>query len=771
MGPPFLQMTRRDLLRFFGAAGGLAAAGNLTGCADALARQNAISVDGWQKSVCRFCGTGCEMAVGLEKGRVVKVEGLQGGWNRGRLCVKGLMNRDILYVKDRALHPMIRHNGTLVQATWDDALDATAEGFKRAIAEGGPKAVGFYGSGQLLTQDSYTANKLFKAGIGSNNVEGNPRLCMASAVAGYISTYGQDEPMGVYDDINHATLMFITGANMMEAHPVLWEMVKDRKKVYPALEIIVVDPRRTPTARAADMHLQIRPGTDVALYNAMCYEFIRTGLVDREMIDEHLTFRKGAPTTDPLTFEDLVQFLDDYTPSKVAELCGVGAADIREAAQRFGNAEAALSLWTMGINQQTHGTAANRMINAIHLLTGQIGRPGASPFSLTGQPNAGGGVRDMGALSHSLPLGMVVANPEHRAKWEKNWGVPAGRIAPEPGYHTVRMFQAMYEGHLKAALVMCTNPGHSLPNSAKYREGMEKCFLVVADAVHPTPTSELADVVLPAAMWVEKEGVYSSAERRYHMIHKLVDPPGEAKSDLEILVALADRLGHGDLIKSRTPRDVWDEWRAFSKGSKYDFSGMTYERLEKEAGLRWPVPSEDSPETLYRFVPGKDPLAKPEGRIDFYSRPDKRAVVYLTPQNDFAEAPDEEFPFILTTGRKLEHWHTETMTGKIDELAPIRTDYLEVHPTDARKLGVKQGERVLVSSRRGEVSLWVVLSDAVRPGLVFAPMHCRKNLVNDVCIDAVDPVSFEPEFKIAAVRVERSESPSTSHRTGYRGIA
>lgn len=747
-----MPMTRRELLRLFGSSAAVAAVG--PGACVPWTREEAVRVDSWHKSVCRFCGSGCETRVGLRGGRVVKVEGHQAGWNRGRLCIKGLLNREILYVSDRALHPMVRSDGRLVSATWTEALDAAAEGLRAAIREGGADAVAFYGSGQLFTEESYTANKLFKAGIGTNNVDGNPRLCMASAAAAYKSVFGADEPAGCYEDIEHATLFFVIGANMAECHPVVWERVMDRRRTHPETRIIVVDPRRTPTARLADQHLQLRPGTDVALLNAMCQELIAADLVDAEFVSRFVTFRRdGAAGPEP-ALEEFVRFLEDYTPEKVAGVCGLSAAEIREAARWFGIADAALSFWTMGLNQQSHGTAANRMVMALHLLTGQIGRPGATPFSLTGQPNAGGGVRDTGALAHALPAGRLVTSAEDRAEMERLWGVPPGRIRPTPGLSAVPMFEAMRDGRVRAALVMCTNPARSLPNAERYREGMERAFLVVSDAIFPTDTAELADVFLPAAMWAEKEGVFSQSERRYHLVEKLVEPPGEARPDLDILAELADRLGHGDLIAARTPEAVWDEWRRISAGTTYDFTGITYDRLREEPGIRWPCPHPEHPGTCRRYVPGEDPLAKPTGRIDFYGRPDGRAVVFLSEQGPFREPPVSGRPFILSTGRRLELWHTNTITGRIGELAEIEADYLEIHPTDARGLGVAEGDRVRVKSVRGEVLLRARPTDRVRPGVVFAPFHSLERLVNAVTIDALDPLSFQPEYKLAAVSVE-----------------
>ncbi|WP_343211075.1 molybdopterin oxidoreductase family protein [Archangium violaceum] len=578
---------------------------------------------------------------------------------------------------------------------------------------------------------------------------------MASAAFGSKSVFGADEPSGRYDDIEHATRFFVIGANMAECHPVVWERVRDRLRTAPQTRVIVVDPRRTPTARDATLHLQIRPGTDVALLNAMTYELLRTGLVDPAFINDFVTFRKGTADSPPLTLEDFQKLLEDYAPEKMANLCGLSTAEIREAARLFGISQAAMSFWTMGLNQQTHGVAANRMMMALHLLTGQIGRPGTGPFSLTGQTNAGGGVRDTGSLSHALPAGRLVSKEKDRHEMEKLWGLPEGRISPNPGLSAVPLFEAMREGKVRAALVMATNPARSLPNADRYRVGMEKAFLVVSDSIFPTDTAQYADVFLPAAMWAEKEGVLSQSERRYHLVEKLVEPPGEARSDLDILVALGERLGHGELLKARTPEAVWDEWRMISADTPYDFRGMTYARLKELPGLTWPCPTEQHPGTCHRYVPGEDPLAKKEGRIDFYARPDGRAIVYLSEQGPFRESLTSDYPMTLTTGRRLEHWHTATLTGRIPQLQGIDIDYLEIHPGDAAVMGVKEGDMVQVTSARGSVRLKALPSMRVRPGVVFALMHSMEHLVNAATSDYQDPTSAQPEYKLAAVGVER----------------
>jgi len=754
-------LTRRELLKRLGMlAGGTALTGPLSGCEELWRRQPVIEVDEWHQGACRFCGTGCAVQIGTRNGEVVDVKGDPNGHNRGRLCIKGILNRDILSVEDRLKQPLIRHNGSLREASWEDAMGLVADRFGAAIDERGPDSVAFYGSGQLFTEESYTANKLFKAGIGTNNVDGNPRLCMTSAAAGYISVFGADEPMGCYEDIDHADCFFITGSNTHDCHPIIWERVMDRKRHRPDTPIIVVDPRETPTARKADEHLPIEPGTDVSLYNAMIHEFIANDHVDREMVDEYLTFqREGA--NGPRSFDDLRRHVADYRPEDVADRCGLRARRIKEVAHTFAASGATMSLWTMGLNQQSQGTACNRLVNAMHLLTGQIGRPGATPFSITGQPNAGGGVRDTGALAHALPGGRLVADDEDRAEMEDLWDVPRGSISPEPGPPAVSMFEAMREGDIACGLVMCTNPAHSLPNAERYHEGMDRTFLAVADVVHPTETTRRADVVLPSAMWAEKGGVFSQSERRYHLVPEVTDPPGAARADLDILLDLADRLGHSALLE-QSREAIWEEWRKISAHSYYNFEGITYDRLREEPGILWPCPDEDHPGTCRRYLPGQDPISKKdEGRFDFYGRPDGRAVIWLHDQNPRSDPESDDFPLTLTTGRVLEHWHTATITGRLDQLQDVDIEFLQIHPRDAHRRGIADGDEVRVTSRRGDATLRAKLTDAVSTGTVFAPFHSARRLVNAVVNDTVDPHSGEPEFKVSAVDVQPL-SPSSN---------
>lgn len=712
------------------------------------------TADVWHKSTCRFCGTGCTIKVGMREGAIVDIRGHEDGHNKGVICVKGTMLRSLPEIEGRLTKPMIRQDGKLVESSWDEALDLIASRFKEVRDVHGPDALAFYGSGQLFTEESYTANKLFKAGLGTNNVDGNPRLCMASAAAGYVTVFGKDEPPGSYADIDHADFIFIMGANPAECHPPLWEHVQRRRAMRREAFVVCVDPRRSETAKRSDLHLPVIAGTDLLLLNAMAHVIFEDGLADIPFIEKHVRFSDGVATTDIDNFRRL---LAENAPEKVEARLGIGADVIRHVAHRFATSRASISLWTMGINQRTQGTRLNIMLNALHLITGQICRPGATPFSVTGQPNACGGVRDTGSLSHALPAGRVVANPEHRAEVEKLWGVPAGTISPNPGHHAVSLFRAMESGSVKAALIMCTNPGQSMPNSGRYMAAMEKCFTVVSEIVPDSETAKTASVLLPAALWVEKEGAMGQGERRYQLVEKLLEPPGECKSDLWILVELAKRLGHGDLIKAQDPQAVWDEWRQFSRGSAYDFSGMTYERLRKLPGLQWPCPDENHPGTVRRYVEGDDPLVEKGRGIHFYGHKDGRAHIPFCPYVPSPEQPSAEFPLYLTTGRVLEQWHTGTMTGRIKELrdaaGPAR---FTVSAIDASSRGIESGDMITVASSFGEVQGRAVIDSDMRPGLMFAAFYDARLLVNKVVADHVDPVSREPEYKLTAVQFRKA---------------
>ncbi len=736
----------------------------------------------WQKTVCRFCGTGCGVKVGLNAaGQLIALKGDdEHPTTKGMVCAKALFLPKIVYSSDRLQTPQIRKNGKLEDATWDEAMDLVANKFAEAIKSYGPDSVAYYGSGQAFSEESYFANRLFKGGIGTNNVEGNPRLCMASAVGGYVTTFGKDEPYGSYDDIDHAKTFFITGSNTAEAHPVIFDRILARKEEDPEVKIILLDPRKTAVRKIADVHMAPIPGFDLGIYHAMAKLIIDAGKHDKDFVDAHAVFKKvvkkddGSTEVVDVTWDEYLEFLADFTPEKVEEVTGVKARDIEKAAKLFANGPT-MSFWTMGLNQRSRGVWANNLVHNLHLLTGNAGKPGATSFSITGQPNACGGVRDTGSLAHLLPYGRSVKKEEHRAEMEKIWGAEAGIIKDKPGKHTIAMFDALLSGDIKVMLTLTTNPGQSLPNLTPYREAMasDDSFLVVLDA-YPTRTTELADVVLPAAMWSEKRGTYGMSERRYQLLDKVIEPPPGAIPDLDILMDLSQRLqklgvvkeGYSDKLK--TVDDVWAEMMEASADTAYDFRGITRPRMEKERGIRWPCPTEDHPGTAIRYVKGKDPILDngpyadntlKDGDVKFYARPDGKAIIWLRPPLGPAEPADDEYPVVLSTGRVIEHWHTGTMTMKAPELLRAQPDaFVEINPKDAKKWGIEQGDQVKIISRRGTNTMRAKVIDTPREGMIFVPWHWPQDdwMINKVTINAFDPGSKQPEFKVCAVKLEKA---------------
>lgn len=742
----------------------------------ASAEEATPDVDEWVKSVCRFCGTGCGVMLGVKNRKLVSLRGdSKHPTTKGLVCAKALFLPKVVHSPDRLTRPLVRKEGRLQEATWEEAMEAVCDGFAKVIREKGPQAVAYYGSGQAMTEESYLANRLFKGGIGSNNVEGNPRLCMASAVGGYISTYGKDEPMGAYDDIDHASVFFLVGTNTAECHPVIFDRILAARKSGRGVRVVTIDPRWSPVGRHTDLYLQPKPGMDLAVFHAMAQVIIEEGRHRRSFIDKNVQFKivqDGKPKK--VDFAHYTEWLQQYTPEAAEKLSGVPAADIRHAARLFAGGPT-MSFWTMGLNQRTKGVWANNLMHNLHLITGQIGKPGATPFSLTGQPNACGGVRDTGTLSHLLPYGRLVAKEQHRKEMEALWGCKPGTIAPKPGLHTIAMFDALAKDEIGAMLILTTNPGQSLPHANKYRAAMgkprpNKPFIVVLD-IFQTRTTELADVVLPAAMWAEKTGVFGMSERRYQLHPKVTEAPGEAKSDFDFLLEFAAGLEERGVVrpgfitrKFKDVDDVWQEIMLASKGTPYDFMGITRERLVKERGLRWPCPDPSHPGTTRRFVKGDDPLldgdsSLKDGETKFYSAPDQRATVWLRPVQEPAELADAEYPMVLTTGRVLEHWHTGTMTMRAPELRnAYRQCFIEIHPDDAAPLGIRSGDQVRITSRRGEATMKARVISAPQPGMCFVPMHWEDDpsMINRVTINAIDAGSKQPEFKICAVKLAKA---------------
>ncbi|MFC1836553.1 molybdopterin oxidoreductase family protein [Thermodesulfobacteriota bacterium] len=776
-----MTITRREMIKL-SAAAFTAAALNIPFAKDTIAG-DVVEVDKWVKGACRFCGTGCGVFVGVRGGKCVGIRGNpKAATNFGFLCVKGFKGFMSMYHPDRLTKPLIRQpDGNFKEATWDQALDTVTKKFKELQEKHGKDAVAYYGSGQCMTEESYTFNKLWKGGFRSNMVEGNPRLCMASAVGGYVSTFGTDEPAGSYADIEKARTFFLVGSNMAECHPIIFRRIARQKLKNPDLiKIIVCEPRLTSTARIADVWLPADPGTDLAVFHCMAREIVKNGWVDKFFIENLCRFTTGKQVQD---FEAYKEFLEQFTPEAVEKLTRVPAANIKEAARLFGKEGPTMSLWTMGLNQRTRGVWANNLMHNLHLITGNICKDGADSFSLTGQPNACGGVRETGSLCHLLPGTRPVKSEKVRAQVEQAWDIPAGTIDPKPGFHTMKMFGALGGEKdpgkpIKAMFVTTTNPAQSLPNAPKYFKGMRDSFLVVAD-IFPTRTTQLADVILPAAFIYEKGGVYGCSERRSQLTTICVNPPGEAKPDLWIAAQIAKRMGLEKLIPwngddiTKMNQLAWDDYRNCVKDTEHTLYGITYERLLKsEKGFQWPCPTVDSPGTAKRYVRGRDPImdmpnivkVPSTAMIYFYAdkKHEGKANVFLRPYKGAEEVPDKEWPFFLTTGRVIEQWHTGTMTMRVPEIARSQPNaYIEIHPTDAEAYKIKNGDMVKVTSRRGFNVLPAHVVRNALPGVLFVPWFDQAwdRMVNRVTIDAFDKGSKQPEFKVCAVKIERVGSP------------
>jgi len=783
-----VSIDRRTFLKVLGTGGAVVAAS----CAD---RERADRLDAaddgalrdadltWDKAPCRFCGTGCGVEVGVKDGRVMAVRGdVASPVNRGLLCVKGYHLPAFLAGDDRLTHPLRRHpDGREERISWDEALDLVAAEYTRVLAESGPEAVGVYGSGQWTVHDGYAASKWVKGGMRSNNLDPNARLCMASAVTGFMTQFQSDEPMGCYEDFEAGDDFVLWGNNMAEMHPVLFSRILESKRLRPGVRIVDVGTRRTPTSDWADLYVEIRPGSDLALANGILHLLVANGAVDRAFVEENVVFRRGVEDLDEIgygcygeqaerygfkdraresSFEELRGFLADYTPQRTAELTGVPAAQVRALAEIYGERNrGTVSLWCMGVNQHVRGTWMNNLITDLHLLTGKIGRPGANPFSLTGQPSACGTAREVGTLSNRLPADMVVTNPEHRAKAEEIWGLPAGTINPVPGYHTMDMFRAFARGDLKTLWVQTTNPWVSLPNLHRFeRKPGDGRFLVVSD-VYPTPTTAVADLVLPAAAWIEREGVFGNSERRTQHWNRMVEPPGEAREDAWQIIEVARRMGMGHLFPwdGDWHEPMYEEYRRFTLGVGKDLA--SYAELRETRGMIWPVV--DGQETRYRYAAGHDPYVEKSEGVHFYKAKGygEKAAFWLRPYQPPAEEPDDEYPFWLSTGRILEHWHTGSMTRRVRQLhqAAPRA-YVELNRADAAQLSVKEGDLVRLVSRRGEMELPARVDGRGKPprGSVFVPFFDESKRINELTLDAMDNISKEPDFKKCAVRVEKA---------------
>jgi assimilatory nitrate reductase catalytic subunit len=715
------------------------------------------------KSTCPYCGVGCGVIIESEGDQITGVRGdpLHPA-NFGRLCSKGanlhLTATAAVTQQTRLLQPMQRasRDASPQRISWDAALDSTAQKFAQVITDHGPDAVGFYISGQLLTEDYYVFNKLAKGLIGTNNIDSNSRLCMSSAVAGYKQTLGADAPPACYDDVNHAGCIFIVGSNTAFAHPVLFRRIEDAKKANPTMKIIVADPRRTDTVELADLFLPILPGTDVMLFNGMLHIMLWEGWINNEFINAH---------TDG--FEALKATVRDCTPELTADICGIKKEDLFAAAKMFATSKATLSLYCQGLNQSSSGTAKNAALINMHLATKQIGKPGAGPLSLTGQPNAMGG-REVGGMANLMSGHRDLANPQHREEIQKLWNVPS--VPSVPGKTAVEMFQAAADGQIKVLWIVCTNPAQSMPDQAVVRKAMERAELVIVqEAFATTATCAYADILLPATTWGEKEGTVTNTERRVSRVLPAVAAPGETQHDWSIAAEFARRLekllpskSPQTLFAYETPESVWLEHRESTRGRDLDITGMSYALLEATP-LQWPMREGESAGKERLYENNVFPTAS--GKANFVN------TVY----KPVAEPRESRFPFSLTTGRLRDQWHGMSRTGTLGKLfGHVAEPVVQMNVQDMTRRLIKEGDLVHVTSKRGSILLPVQASKEVGMSQAFIAMHWGEEFlsglsstgerlagVNAITTSAFCPTSKQPELKHAAVKILKAELPWT----------
>ncbi|RLA07284.1 MAG: periplasmic nitrate reductase subunit alpha [Gammaproteobacteria bacterium] len=799
----------------------------------------------WDKAACRFCGTGCSVLVGTHKGRVVASQGdPDSPVNRGLNCIKGYFLSKIMYGKDRLTKPLLRKtdgkydkNGKFEEVSWDEAFTVMADKFKTTLKEKGPTAVGMFGSGQWTVWEGYAAAKLYKAGFRSNNIDPNARHCMASAVAGFMRTFGADEPMGCYDDLENADAFVLWGPNMAEMHPILWSRLTDRRLTHKGCEVHVMSTYKHRSFELSDNDLIFKPQTDLIIANYIANYVVQNGGVNKEFVEKHVNLRLGNTDigyglrpehplekkaknnkkrkdtvgSKPMTFEEYTKFLSDYDLDSTSEKTGVPKENLLKLAKLFNDPKKKItSYWTMGMNQHTRGTWINNLVYNIHLLTGKISEPGSGPFSLTGQPSACGTAREVGTFAHRLPADLVVMKKPHRDFSEKVWKLPEGTIPKKPGFHAVLQNRKLKDGKLNAYWVQCTNNMQAAPNMNEesypgYRN--PKNFIVVSDP-YPTVTAMAADLILPTAMWTEKEGAYGNAERRTQFWREQVQAPGESKSDLWQVMEFSKRFkveevwpadliakkpeyagktlyevlyknGQVDKYPTQEVKDsrgnvyqnhemadfgfyvqkgLYEEYRIFGlKGPKKGHDLAEFDAYHKSRGLRWPVV--DGKETLWRYREGYDPFVKKGAGVEFYGYKDGKAKIFALPYEPPAESPDKEFDLWLCTGRVLEHWHSGSMTQRVPELYRAVPDAkVFMHPDDAKARKLRRGMKAKIESRRGFITVNVETRGRNKPpkGLVFIPWFDARHLVNKLTLDATCPISKETDFKKCAIKISKA---------------
>ena len=726
------------------------------------------------KTVCPYCGVGCglEVTPPAQAGKAINRDSegrpiwkVRGDRNhpssQGMVCVKGATVAESLD-KNRLLYPMVRDSldEPFRQASWDEALDRVVDRIQIARSTYGAESLCIYGSGQFLSEDYYVIHKLMRGFLRTNNIDSNSRLCMSSAVTGYNQSLGSDGPPCCYEDLDLTDCAFIIGSNAAECHPIVFNRLEKHHKKNRKVKLIVVDPRYTTTAEAADLHLAIRPGTDIDLLNGIAHLLQRWGKIDTDFIEDCTS-----------NFPALAEVIQHYPPSVVAKRCGISEHDLETAARYWAESERVLSMWTMGVNQSSEGTAKVRSIINLHLMTGQIGKPGAGPFSLTGQPNAMGG-REVGGLAGLLPGYRFVKNPQHRAEVEQFWGLEPGQISPHPGRVAWEMIEGLETGDVQFLWIAATNPAVSMPDLERTKAALRSSpFTVYQDAYYPTETAAYAHVLLPAAQWSEKTGTMTNSERVVTLCPAFRSPPGQAKADWEIFAEVGRRLGFVEQFHYTNSAQVYAEFVQITRDRLCDMTGISHERLRKEGSIQWPCPlkSAEKQDTLSTTKRLYTNLRFPT--------PDGRARFAAYHSRGLAEPPDEQYPFVLTSGRLYGHWHTQTRTGRIEKIRNMHPEpFIEIHPRDAEQLGIQDKDWVEVRSRRGYSRFPAKVTKAIAPGTVFVPMHwgtlwADQSEANALTHPISDPDSLQPELKACAVQlvpigaeVDSSESMQPSER-------
>ena len=836
-----MKLSRRDFIKTNAVVATATAAGiTLPGVKIAEAKTQKDTIR-WDKAACRYCGTGCSVLIGTKDDRVVATQGdPDAPVNRGLNCIKGYFLSKILYGKDRLTTPLLRKkngkfdkDGDFEAVSWDEAFDIMAEKYKAAMKAKGPDAVAMFGSGQWTVWEGYAAAKLHKAGFRTNNIDPNARHCMASAVAAFIRAFGADEPMGCYDDLEHADVFVLWGANMAEMHPILWSRMTDTRLTKPGCEVHVLSTYEHRCYELADNGMIFTPQTDLAILNYIANYIIQNKAYNQAFIDKHVNFTKtptdigyGLRPDDPreknaknagkgalskISFDEYAESVKPYTLEYTAKLSGVPEDQLLRLAKVYADPKKKVaSYWTMGFNQHTRGVWVNGLLYNVHLLMGKISEPGNSPFSLTGQPSACGTAREVGTFAHRLPADLVVAKPEHRAFSEKVWKLPEGTIPEKVGAHAVLMQRHLKDSKINCYWQMCNNNMQAGPNiNDEMWPGWRNPdnFIVVSDP-YPTVSAMAADLILPTAMWVEKEGAYGNAERRTQFWRQQVKAPGEAKSDVWQIMEFSKRFkveevwpaeliakkpeykgktlyevlfrnGVVDKFPKQTITDdrgntyendesehfgfyvqkgLYEEYRIFGlQGPKKGHELAEFDHYHKVRGLRWPVVN--GKETLWRYREGYDVhVAKGDG-VNFYGNADGRANIITAPYEPPHEAPDKEYDLWLCTGRVLEHWHSGSMTRRVPELYRAFPDAVVfMHPNDAKKRGLKRGMNAKIATRRGEIEARVETRgrNRVPEGLIFIPWFDAGRLVNKLTLDATDPLSKETDFKKNAAKVTRA---------------